>query len=303
MKTLTIWRLLDGKPGHESQTLGLVNSLRRLVPVRCENISVGESAPSAIDWLLKRFQLGLSKPAPDLIIGAGHSTHWALICAKRAYGGQTIVMMKPSLPLSWFDWVVVPKHDGACIATNVIATQGVLNAMRPGPKCQDEVLVLVGGIGKHFIWNDADVMRQISVILSAFPRALITDSRRTPTEMRQQLTSRYEANYHPWDTCPIGWLSEKLATAARVWVTEDSVSMIYEALTAGCAVGLLVLKRPSSESGRLVKGIEMLVQAEQVVRFDDWRAGQGVLPKPSILCEADRVAHAVLAALDKKNNE
>jgi mitochondrial fission protein ELM1 len=40
------------------------------------------------------------------------------------------------------------------------------------------------------------------------------------------------------------WLPTQLARADQAWVTADSVSMVYEALTAGAAVGVLDVPRP-----------------------------------------------------------
>lgn len=291
-----VWRLMDGKPGHESQSLGLVQALERLHPVRCEDIPVTGLGLGPLDWVAGRFPPGFVKPRPDLIIGAGHATHWPLLCAHRVYGGLTLALMKPSLPKRWFHWIVAPAHDDVR-GDNVIVTQGVLNAMRPARKQPGRVLVLVGGVSKHFLWDDARVMAQIDAVLAAFPQALITDSRRTPDALRQDLAGRYAGFYHPWDRCPPGWLAGELASAENVWVSEDSVSMIYESLTAGCAVGLIGLQRPDQAAGRLVRGIETLVQAGQVVRFDDWHAGHGLRPANPPLREAERVAQQVAAVL------
>ncbi len=35
--------------------------------------------------------------------------------------------MKPNFPLSWFDHVIIPEHDGVTEQGNVIVTQGALN--------------------------------------------------------------------------------------------------------------------------------------------------------------------------------
>lgn len=293
---LIIWRLTDGKPGHESQSLGLVQALARLRELRCEDIPVAGLGLGPLDWIAGRFPPGFVKPRPDLIIGAGHRTHWPLLCARRVYGGQTLALMKPSLPKHWFRWVVAPEHDGVS-GGNVIVTRGVLNAVRPGRKRSGRALLLLGGVSKHFIWDDARVMAQVDALLAAFPQALITDSRRTPDSLRQLLAKRYAGFYQPWDRCPPGWLAAELAVAESVWVSEDSVSMIYEALSADCAVGLIGLQRPQQEPGRLVRGIASLVEAGLVARFDDWHDGRPLHPPQPPLREADRVAELVMAAL------
>lgn len=297
-RPLVVWRLLDGKPGHESQSLGLLQALARRRPVRCEDMPVAGNSVGALDWMARRFAPGFAKPRPDLIIGAGHATHWSLLCAHRAYGGLTLALMKPSMPLRWFHWVVAPAHDDVS-GDNVIVTRGVLNAMQPGRKRAGYTLLLIGGESKHFPWSDIRVMGQIEAILASSPQARITDSRRTPEPLRKELASRYAALYQPWEKCPPGWLAGELAQAEVAWVSEDSVSMIYESLSAGCAVGLISLARPEQSAGRLVRGIQQLEQDDQVVRFDDWYAGQASLRAPEpLLREADRVAELVAMELE-----
>ena len=46
--------------------------------------------------------------------------------------------------------------------------------------------------------------------------------------------------------------------AEAVWVTEDSVSMIYEALTAGCRVGVIQIDRLKQD--RIVKSVDALLE-------------------------------------------
>ena len=88
------------------------------------------------------------------------------------------------------------------------------------------------------------------------------------------------------------WLPQRLAEAAEVWVTEDSVSMIYEALSSGARVGLLPV--PSlKKAGRVARGIARLVEEGFVTRFTDWSPAAGLAAPPRVLREADRCANSV----------
>ena len=51
----------------------------------------------------------------------------------------------------------------------------------------------------------------------------------------------------PVEKTPQGWIFEEMQKAEAVWVTEDSVSMIFEALTAGCQVGIIEIDRLKSD--------------------------------------------------------
>lgn len=299
---LVIWRLMDGKPGHENQTLGLVKALERLAAERgmpapiCIDMPLGDYACTLWDWLFKRFRPGFLKPRPDFIIGAGHHTHWPMLCARRSVGGKAVALMSPTLPSVFFDLVVAPAHDGLT-AHNVIVTQGVLNAMQPALiKRPGYTLVMIGGVSKHFLWDDAHVLAQLEDIMQRHPQVRITDSRRTPPALRAELANRWSVEYQPWEQCSAGWLANELAVAENAWVTEDSVSMIYEALTAGCAVGLVGLKRAEGKVGRLVRGIEELVQGGWVRRLPEPLSSLSL--EHGLLNEADRVAASILLSVE-----
>ena len=295
-RPLVIWRLLDGKPGHESQTQGLVQALVRLAHERGQSepvivdMPLGNRVLTLWDWLFKRFPLGFIQPRPDFIVAAGHRTHWPLLCARRAYGGIAVALMTPSLPRSWFDVVVAPRHDEVA-GGNVIETEGVLNPMRPAPdKRPGYTVVLVGGESRHFRWDSSNVLEQIEAIMARHPQVTLTDSRRTPAALRQELARRWPVIYQPWDQGPPGWLADTLAKAENAWVSEDSVSMIYESLTAGCAVGLISLD--AAAPGRLSRGIAGLVRRGHVTRLS---ASGPLSPLNPPLDESMRVAKLLSA--------
>lgn len=295
---LVIWRLTDGKPGHMQQTLGLARALAGRS--RCETIDIDVSSRSVglIDLLLGRFRPGLGKKKPDLIIGAGHGTHLALLAARRSAGGRIVALMKPSLPLSLFNFVVVPEHDGVTPAANVISTLGVLNPMRPGHKQPGSLLFLIGGPSKHVEWSDDVILGQLqAVVASLEPDAswCVTDSRRTPATLSSELQRHYGERFQPVAACPPGWLAERLAGTDTVWVSADSVSMVYEALTAGCHVGLLDVPRAARPS-RVARGVEQLVAAQRVTSFDAWSATKAMRPALHFN-EAERVAGILLERL------
>jgi hypothetical protein len=64
--------------------------------------------------------------------------------------------------------------------------------------------------------------------------------------------------------------------------------MIYEALTAGVATG--VLDVPARGNGRVVTGLRRLEAAGQVTGFRDWAAGKPLSQPGQIFDEANRCA-------------
>lgn len=287
-----VWRLVDGKPGHENQTLGLCRALDHLLPIECIDIPVRSKVTHLFDWLVGRFPDGIDLPAPDLILGAGHATHFALLAARKKYGSRSVVLMKPSLPLSLFDLCIAPQHD-QIDADNIIVTRGVLNHIEASPLLpKEQVLFLIGGVSGHFDWNDNLVIRQILSIAGAVTKScsMLTNSRRTPASFLSELKEKSQSNLEiiPWEQTESGWVAEQLSRSHTVWVTEDSVSMIYEALTSGASVGLLQL--PERKQGRVVRGIRSLVTDGQVTPFNVWQSDQEMIQQTEPFNEAQRCA-------------
>jgi mitochondrial fission protein ELM1 len=118
----------------------------------------------------------------------------------------------------------------------------------------------------------------------------LTTSRRTPDSFIKELKimDLPRLQIVPYSATGPGWLPQQLHDAAQVWVSEDSVSMIFEALTAGAAVGLL--RVPALRQSRIIQGVGRLVSAHWVTPFERWQQGE-TLPKPvQILAEAQRCA-------------
>ena len=54
-----------------------------------------------------------------------------------------------------------------------------------------------------------------------------------------------------------------------IWVSPDSVSMIFEALTSGASVGLLDIKE--NKKSRINNTIEFLILNDHVTTFVSWK--------------------------------
>lgn len=298
-RPLTLWRFLDGKPGHENQTAGLAQALQSLRPVEVHDIPVPNSLAAAGAGLVWWFPWGDTLPDPDLLLGAGHATHVPLLAARRARGGRAVVLMQPSLPCAWFDLCAIPLHDAPRPAENVFITQGVLNRVRPGvAKDPRQGLILIGGPSKHHRWSDREVIEQVAQIQArsaSQQRWRLTTSRRTPASFLVALNKIVDPariEVVPFERTDAEWLPAQLAWAGSVWVTADSVSMIYEALTAGAAVGLIEV--PAQDDDRIAGGIQSLVDTDLVTSFSHWRAGAELRAPKQAFSEASRVAREIV---------
>ena len=278
-----LWLVTDGRIGHENQTRALAENLQALAPFR-----IHEAGPSMGG-------LRQSEERASLVIGTGHRTHLALLAAARRFDCPSVVIMKPTIPTVFFDLCFIPEHDlGRPPNPNVVPTKGMLNRVpiEALPK-QDRGLILVGGPSRHHGFEAEPLMAIIRKILADRPGLTwdLTDSRRTPEEFRGHLDN-LDLQFHSSNECPDDWLLDALLAAREVWVTEDSMSMIYEALTAQARVGLLPMPRKSKRS-RVARSVDRLI-AEGWTCFPDTRAPHELPAPPAVLHEASRCAREVL---------
>ncbi len=297
---LVIWCLIDGKPGHQNQSLGLAEAIgrqrsARIIEIPLRGRTLGwRSLFSAAD---SEFE---SLPKPDLILGAGHGTHMPLIGLRRRYGGRSIVLMRPSLPIQCFDLCLIPDaHRLQRPSDGVVMTRGVLNrVVRSNQKDQCQGLILIGGPSKHFRWSDDRVIRQVSDVVRRSKEITWTigTSRRTPSSLVQLWKQTgLPANLVLAEDAPSGWLLDQYTGAGTIWVTEDSVSMTYEAVTSGSRVGLIELT--AHAENRVTRSINALVDSADVVRHSAWNAAILIPVGKVPLAEADRCASIVIAKL------
>lgn len=297
---LTIWLLGDGKPGHENQSDGLAEALARRVECRIFRISLAGTR-----GLFQRMRRAVSEtralPRPDLIIAAGHATHPSLLRLAHAHGAFSVVLMRPSLPLSWFGLCLAPAHDfpKPRTAPNLILTRGALNRVPPPPSGgKSGRLILLGGPSGTHGWDGPAMLGALREIVAADDGAwTVTDSRRTPGGFLDEVKSALPAlHVFPHQETDRDWLPVRLAGAAEVWVSEDSVSMVYEALSSGARVGLLPVPRIKQDA-RILRGLDQLVAEGFVTDFADWKASGVLAQPPGIPREADRCADLLLHRL------
>ncbi|GMQ96048.1 MAG: ELM1/GtrOC1 family putative glycosyltransferase [Gammaproteobacteria bacterium] len=297
-RQLVVWRFADGLRGHENQTDGLVSALSDRTRLSIHTVPTPRARRVNAMW---RALLGTDTrnlPNPDLLVGAGNATHLPMLVARRRHGGQALVLMKPNFPMAWFDLVIAPVHDRLAPRANLLVTRGALSRVRPAQhKSPGEGLILIGGPEREHPWAPDMLEAQIAAIAQRHRdiQWCAASSRRTPTDFLPQLRTLKLANL---DTVAVedvnaDWLPGKLATAATVWVTEDSVSMLYEALTAGAATGLLNMPRRGARESRRNLGGGLLAEG-LVTAFEDWQQGRSLEPPTEPLDEAGRCADWIL---------
>jgi mitochondrial fission protein ELM1 len=288
----------DGKAGHRSQALGLFKAIQRQSTemVSFEEISIEDLAIFSLVAGIFHRSIPQLKTPPNLIIGVGSHTQLRVLLLGKIYTqAKTVILMKPNYPLTWFDYSVIPEHDGIPASDHVIVTQGALNPIVNEQRHQSgRILIALGGSSKRHQWNEDEVFASIEHIVKqqSNNEIIITTSRRTPELFVERLNAHPflpHVHFFPVEHTPQGWIFEEMQKAEAVWVTEDSVSMIYEALTAGCRVGVIAMDRIKQD--RITASVDALLGKSIVTETSDLAQ----LPPPNAFKEAERVATYLLA--------
>jgi len=304
-KSLCIWAVTDHKPGHRNQLQGLSDALTRIaspdLTVETHWLGVPVKKADNLATLFNRHHLSISDNPPDYIICCGHRTHWQALYLRWRFGAKLIVLMKPTLPLSWFDLCVIPYHDGDFKQGNVFQTQGVLNKVTPAPAFTaranglKEGLILIGGPSRHYSWDNKNIIEQLKQLIAETTDThwTLSTSRRTP-EQFETLAASLESDQItlvPVSKTDEHWLPRQFQQSESIWVTEDSVSMVYESLSSGAKVGLLSV--PVKQDNRITRGVERLCAEQRLIKLGSATSGE----TPAInapLQEANRIASLIL---------
>jgi uncharacterized protein len=297
-RLLVVWRFADGLRGHENQSDGLIAALAERTPLSVHTVATPRTGRLKTLWRSWRGRDIRGLPNPDLLIGTGNATHLPMLAARRRRGGRAVVLMKPSLPMSWFDLVIAPRHDQLAPRENLLSTRGALNRMRPAPEKNERAgLILIGGPERRHPWDAEMLEAQIKAIVDGHREIqwCAASSRRTPRDFLPRLRALGRSNLDTAavETVDADWLPGVLAEAATVWVTEDSVNMLYEALSAGAATGLLSMPQRNGRQSKRNLGGGLLAEG-LVTSFDDWQRGRRPTPAAQTLNEAGRCAEWIL---------
>lgn len=297
---LVVWYMVDGKPGHENQTQGLIEALQQRRSVAAYQAPLSSAWKAVLQALFHSYP-SQHREHPHLIIGAGHRTHLTVLAASRSTGARSVILMKPSLPTGLYDYCIVPEHDGLEASDSIINTKGVLNRIRNLSKHQPHRgLILIGGPSAHYHWDNEALLEKIKRIVEHDKNEwVLATSRRTPdsfVERLKTLTSQRLKVVIASDTSP-DWLPSQLNQAGRIWITEDSVSMVYEALSSGAPCGLLPV--PRKHANRVSDGIDQLLKDNFLSSYEQWEKSGELSVNKASLDEAGRVASLLLESLDE----
>lgn len=240
-----LW-ISDGKPGHENQVLGLLERMGEIT-----EISIKKIAPVPLFWGL-RDALSANAPRYDFVIAAGRRTHTSLWWLGYLYRIPRVVVMRPSGLGHGASLRIIPQHDGVRANDYTHLTRGPMNRVQAQKSPTGKPIAVIGGLSKHFQWDDIAIHEQLHQWLETHPSACILDSRRTPTLLSSQLQSEFADQFIHWKDSPPGQLAGLMAKASAIWVTPDSASMVFEAWSTNAQVTVAKLQANNTRVARAV---------------------------------------------------
>ncbi|MBL8701430.1 MAG: mitochondrial fission ELM1 family protein [Alphaproteobacteria bacterium] len=299
MTPRSTWILTEGLAGTEAPCRGLAAALG-VEPVlkRVRVRQPWDALPGRL-WLRPlsaptRDSDRLAPPWPDLLISSGNVAAPLAVAIKRASGGRTCIVhiQNPKLPLGRFDLVTAPRHDGI-EGPNVVVTRATLHGLtRAALAAEAEiwrprlaglprplVAVLVGGSNRRFKLDTARIhalARDLRRLMAEQGCGIVlTPSRRTGPDNTAVLAGELAVpGAFVWDGKPPNPYLGLLALADFILVTQDSVSMISEAIGTGKPVYWIGLDGRSRRLQRFVDTLTadgILRKFESGTRLEPWR--------------------------------
>jgi uncharacterized protein len=310
MRPLTVTAFMDGRPGHEKQTKGILAALAMATPVDVtfRTVKPGAFFRGFMDWIryfgccLVPVKTSVKSEPIDLVIGTGSYTHVPMLALKKRSGAKLVTCMSPSFPfIRHMDLCFVPEHDRKQPDDNIFATIGPPNTSESkGEHCPEKGLILIGGIDeKSHRWSTDRILTQIRTILEKESATTwtISSSPRTPEDTNLALEQLAGENttvlFFRSESTPSGWVEDQYDENYTVWVTADSISMVFEAITAGCRVGILPIEWKEKDN-KFKRSVDYLVAHRWVTSFEQWEVRMEMTAPEANLDEATRCAREIL---------
>lgn len=303
----TLWIVSEGSPGHISQSVGLADALSAVVPVQVVTVKgrakirgwlrplvrrimgpTGRPLPDRLLRWVAEIEIPPDSPKPDMIISSGGKSVFAARTLAGKYNAPYVYIgeRKP-FPAAWFHTVISPvpgesssnSIDVELIPTPVtpelIARKG---EVEPGVWC-----MIIGGASRSHCFEEKDWVGLAEGMNALAEREkikwLLTTSRRTGAVaeaiLKKHLNPDILEDAIWWAEQPRKELHAFMARSEVLFVTQDSVTMVTEAVSAGKPVVVIAPEKvvfPTEsfmtnylnrleENGRIVRCITLQVKS------------------------------------------
>jgi mitochondrial fission protein ELM1 len=183
---------------------------------------------------------------------------------KSGTSAKTISILTPNLYKNQFDFICSPTHDKKKLsrANKVIYFEGSLAKVSTNEVDEGIGFIGIGGINKHYLFDQDAIMHQIEFLLSLYPQKkwFLFTTRRTPNEMSKKVSNLASKNNNLIiaDDNYDGIIEK----ASIKVVTQDSVNMVYESLSTKGQTFLFNMKY--IKINKIVNQMNLLLSNKQV---------------------------------------
>ena len=238
--------LNDQKMGHLNQSLALAKLSGwdyTVIDVRYKN-----RLSKLLSYLFDRlgiytdtlFDCAVPEGKFDAVVSAGSTCAYPLKVLARRLGAKSVSMMLPRGYRYDYDVIFAQRHDHPPYADNIIEIPANFSFPEPRGLFGTEspaVGIVIGGNNAVFTLSAETLSQQLQQIFDAFQgyRFAVTTSPRTPKEVETML-ERFAFDYKIiYSLDPVNPIPDFLEQCERVFITQDSTSMISEAVSFGRA--------------------------------------------------------------------
>ena len=252
-----IYWFKDSITGHLKQVDALLNQLKQelvfsLTSIDCSKTKTPLKDSESIFSKLEETDQSI------ILIGAGHKVYSRILQSKKYLKNNycrhaiSIAILRPTYEVNSFDLICAPKHDfqKRRVPKNVITFQGSLAAPSHTPINENQAIIAIGGLSKHYKFDKEILMRQLHYILSMYPNYefKIFNSRRTPDainlKIKEELNQYSNANFIDLNSPGSDVFQDSLNQSALKFVTPDSSNLVFEALSAHGKTYLIQIEDP-----------------------------------------------------------
>ena len=200
-------------------------------------------------------------------------------------------------------------HDIKKLSKNnkVIYFEGSLAKVSTSEVDESLGFIGIGGINKHYIFDQDSIMLQIEFLLGLYPQKkwFVFTTRRTPYEMSKKVKSlALKNNNLIISDDNYDGIIEKASVKV---VTQDSVNMVYESLSTKGQTFLFNMKY--IKINKIVNQINLLLSNKQVGYIESTKMVEDlnkikIMPQNThydVFAEVEKVAYKLIQELKSKN--
>jgi mitochondrial fission protein ELM1 len=246
VETVKILIITDGKKGHENQSIAYANLLNK--PYTLCTVTYASKwhkmLTYALDWLGIYVPLfsatSFAKKEVSQIVCAGSSTYYPAKMFAKHYNLPVTALMLPRGYKQDYTHIFAMAHDNPPQKPNITSLPVNICQSRPlglFAATSSTLGVVIGGRNAVFTCNAEEIRALLGLITHTFPdHALaLATSPRTPAEVDNVVEATPSAFTLIYAKTPKNPIGDFLFTCTGVCITEDSTSMLSEAVCWGQA--------------------------------------------------------------------